>query len=93
MKKAAPILATLSLLGCTNSADTNLEGKIAVKGSGPHTYLVIEDEKTHKDYKIANPKEFNLIDKQNKTVKLKAKVVRKAIGPGFPAEIKVIETE
>jgi len=93
MKKTAPILAALSLLGCASSADTTLEGKVAVKGSMPHTYLVIEDKATHKDYRIVNPKDFNLINMQNKIVKIKAEVVKKAIGPGFPAEIKVIEAE
>jgi len=93
MKKTAPILAALSLLSCANSADTTIEGKIAIKGSMPHTYLVIEDKKTHKDYKIVNPKDFNLINRQNQVVKIKAQLVKKAIGPGFPAEIKVIKAK
>jgi len=93
MKKTTLIGVALSLLGCANSADTIIEGKIAVKGSMPHTYLVIEDKATHKDYRIVNPKDFNLINRQNKIVKIKAEVVKKAIGPGFPAEIKVLEAE
>jgi len=66
-------------------------GKIKVKGSSPHTYLVIEDINNSKNYKISNPQDFNLINRQNETLKIEGKVIKKAIGPGFPSVVEVIE--
>ena len=66
-------------------------GKIKVKGSSPHTYLVIEDNKTHKSYTISNAKDFNLTNRQNEILKVEAKIIKKAVGPGFPAVIEVLE--
>ena len=84
-------LAALGCMGCTQSNDLDLEGRLAVKGSSVHTYLVIEDKKSHKSYKIQNKDNFNLINRQKQTVKIKAKLIKEAIGPGFPAEIEVLE--
>ena len=86
--------ATLGfIMGCTQSNDLDLEGRLAVKGSSIHTYLVIEDQKSHKNYKIQNKESFNLINRQEQTVKIKAKLVKEAIGPGFPAVIEVVEVK
>lgn len=70
-----------------------LNGKIVMKGCEPHAYLVIEDIATNKDYKIEKYKEFKLEKKQNKRVKLKAIIIKEAIGPGFPAVVKVVDAE
>ena len=70
-----------------------LEGRVAMKGSAPHTYLSIKDSKSQKSYKIQNQAEFDLMKKQNQTVKLKAVVIKEAVGPGFPAIIKVVEVK
>ncbi|RLD40312.1 MAG: hypothetical protein DRI88_13760 [Bacteroidetes bacterium] len=80
-------------MGCTQSNDLDLEGRLAVKGSSIHTYLVIEDQKSHKNYKIQNKESFNLMKRQKQTVKIKAKLVKEAIGPGFPAVIEVVEVK
>ena len=64
-----------------------------MKGSVPYSYLVIEDCKSHKDYKIINPASFNLLHQQKEQIRLKAKVIKKAIGPGFPAVIEVTEVQ
>ena len=86
--------ATLGfIMGCTQSNDLDLEGRLAVKGSSIHTYLVIEDQKSHKNYKIQNKESFNLMKRQKQTVKIKAKLVKEAIGPGFPAVIEVVEVK
>ncbi len=86
------ILASLifGATGCANNQSIELSGKIAMKGSTPHTYLAIEDKDTHQEYKIINPQSFDLNSKQNQFVKLKAKLIKKAVGPGFPAIIKVV---
>jgi hypothetical protein len=83
--------AFLSSLGCTQNNHLALEGRIAMQGSSIHTYLVIEDKKSNKTYKIKNKESFNLSQQQNKILKLKAKLLKEAIGPGFPAEIEVLE--
>jgi uncharacterized lipoprotein NlpE involved in copper resistance len=94
MKKSILILMMIfSFIGCANSMDMDLEGKIAVKGSEPFSYLSIKDEKTSKNYKIENKESFDLMHQQNKVVKIKAELVKEAVGPGFPAVIKVLEVK
>jgi uncharacterized protein YcfL len=94
MKK---ILIGLSLIGlfvgCAQDNVMELEGRVAVKGSERHTYLSIEDTKTQTSYKIHNQAKFDLMNKQNQTVKVKAVLIKEAIGPGFPAVIEVVEVE
>lgn len=84
---------TLSILGCANSAYMELEGKIAVKGSEPFTYLAIKDTKSRKSYKIKNKESFDLMHKQKQVIKIKAELIKEAVGPGFPAVIKVVEVK
>jgi len=91
MKKSLlPILA-LTLLGCANGSLVDIEGKVAMYGSMPHTFLAIKDSKNHKYYKISNSKDFNLMNMQNKIIKVKAKILKQKIGPGFPAIIEVVK--
>lgn len=93
MKKLIISLSLLGLIGCANDKTIALEGRVAMKGSSPHTYLSIKDSKSHTSYKIQNLEKFDLMKKQNQTVKLKAIVIKEAIGPGFPAVIEVVEVE
>jgi len=93
MKKLIMILTFLGFTACAQDNFMELEGRIAMKGSSPHTYLSIKDTKTQTSYKIENQAEFDLIKKQNQTVKIKAVLIKEAIGPGFPAVIKVVEVE
>ncbi len=79
-----------AVMGCAKSSDLDLEGGLYMKGSTPHSYMVIEDQKSHKSYKIKNPEAFNLAHRQNESVKITAKFLKKAIGPGFPAVIEVL---
>ena len=94
MKK---ILIGLSLIGlfvgCAQDNIMELEGRVAVKGSTPHTYLTIKDIKSQQNYKILNQAKFDLMRKQNQTVKVKAVLIKEAIGPGFPAVIEVVEVK
>jgi uncharacterized protein YcfL len=95
MKKT--ITLPLILLGLTACAEQNttmeLHGKIYMKGSMPHAYLVLEESQKHTSYRIINPEAFSLQEKQKKAVTLKATLVEKAKGPGFPATIKVVAIE
>ena len=94
MKKIIIVLSLIGLfLGCAQDHVMELEGRVAMKGSSPHTYLSIKDGKSQKSYKIANQAEFDLMTKQNQTVKVKAVLIKEAIGPGFPAVIEVVEVK
>jgi len=81
------------LMGCAQENMMELEGRVAVKGTEPHTYLSIKDTKTQKSYKIQNQAQFNLMNKQNQTLKVKAVLIKEAIGPGFPAVVEVVEVQ
>lgn len=65
-----------------------LQGRIAMKGSSRMRYPAIV---THgQTYKIANPNNFNLANRQNHTVSITAKLIKASVGPGFPAVIEVV---
>ena len=93
MKKIIIGLSLIGFLGCTQDNIMELEGRVAMKGSSPHTYLSIKDSKSQKSYKISNQAKFDLMTKQNQTVKVKAVLIKEAIGPGFPAVIEVVEVQ
>ncbi len=93
MKKIITMLALFGFIGCAQDNVIELEGKIAMKGSSPHSYLSIKDSKSHKSYKIKNEVKFNLSKKQNQTVKIKAVLIKESIGPGYPALIEVVEVK
>ncbi|MCF6245049.1 MAG: hypothetical protein L3J43_08420 [Sulfurovum sp.] len=92
-KSIAGVLIMLGMLGCANSTEIELEGKIAMKGSEPFSYLSIKDKESKKSYKIQNQESFDLMHKQKQVIKVKAEIVKDAVGPGFPAEIKIVEVQ
>ncbi|MDY6969145.1 MAG: hypothetical protein SVR08_10910 [Spirochaetota bacterium] len=68
-----------------------INGKVSVKGNEPHTYLVIITRK-YGALKIVGAFEKEIRrNYQQKYIKVNGKVVKKTIGPGFPAEFKVTE--
>lgn len=87
------LLGTLFLGACMNAKSITVEGRVSYKGAAPHTFLAVTDMKTHQIYKIANPKDFALQKRQEHFVKLKAQIVKKAIGRGFPTVIRVVGVE
>jgi len=93
MKKILIGLSLIGFLGCAQDNMMELEGRVAMKGSSPHTYLSIKDSKSQKSYKIQNQAKFDLMTKQNQILKLKAVLIKEAIGPGFPAIIEVVEVK
>lgn len=80
-------------VGCAQDNMMELEGRVAMKGSEPHTYLSIKDSKSQKSYKIQNQAKFDLMKRQNQTLKVKAVLIKEAIGPGFPAVIEIVEVK
>ena len=93
MKKMVLILSFLGFIGCAQDNIMDIEGRVAMKGSSPHTYLTIKDTKSQKSYKIHNQAKFDLMTKQNQTIKIKAVLIKEAVGPGFPAVIEVVEVK
>jgi len=89
MIKIISALSIFILVGCTQSESMELKGRVAMKGTSSHTYLTIYDTRTKKSYKILNKESFDLLNCQNQTIQLKAKLIKEAIGPGFPAVIEV----
>ena len=67
-----------------------LEGKLAMKGGSRMSHLAISDISSGITYKIANPNNFNLTNRQNHTVSITAKLIKASVGPGFPAVIEVV---
>jgi hypothetical protein len=91
MRRVLLSLPLILFLGaCMNGNTIELEGVVKYKGTVPHNYLALED-RSHHIYKIANPQEFHIEKLQNHKVKIKAKLLQKARGIGFPALIKLIE--
>jgi hypothetical protein len=84
------ILLWLGITACADHDILTIKGKIFLKGSEPHTYIVIEEKDTHHTYKITNQKKFDLLHKQKESITIQAKHIKKAIGPGFPDEIEVL---
>jgi hypothetical protein len=93
IKKTVIGLILMGSIGYAQTDTMELKGRLAVKGSSVHTYLNIRDSKSKKNYKIQNQESFGLMQKQNQTVKIKVKLVKKAIGPGSPAVVEVIELQ
>ena len=93
MKKIIVGLSLIGFIGCAQDNMMEIEGRVAMKGSSPHSYLSIKDSKSSKSYKIQNQGKFDLMNKQNQTVKVEAILIKEAIGPGFPAVIEVVEVK
>ena len=91
------VLALMGMSACAQnelpSNRVNLQGIVYVKGSAPHTYVVIEEQQSHKNYKVRNPERFHLMEQQKKSLNVEAIIVKEAIGPGFPAEIEIISID
>ena len=93
IKKIILTLGTFGLMGCTSSESMELQGRLSMKGASAHTYLNIYDAKSHKSYKIQNKEAFDLLKRQNQTLKVKARLIEEEAGPGFPALIEVLEVK
>ena len=77
--------------GFEETALVTLSGRIAIKGSMPHTMVVLtvtdgSGKKT--DYQIVGPlgEEIGRLH-QNRLVTIRGRIVREALGPGFPAQL------
>ncbi|NPA27555.1 MAG: hypothetical protein GXN91_00695 [Epsilonproteobacteria bacterium] len=94
IKSLTLIISSLFILGFTPKTQAvgnlvEVEGKVAVFGNEPHTFVGIKTEDGV--YKISNAKDFKLELFQNKVVKVKGVLLKKEVGPGMPAEIEVVD--
>ncbi len=65
-----------------------LSGTLSVRGGGKMAHLQLDTPR--RSYWIDNPEAFGLQQMQNRRVVVKARLIQKAIGPGFPAKIEVL---
>ena len=74
-----------------------LVGRVAIKGSEPHTMVVltaVSETGRKVDYQLVGPLMAEIGRKyQNKTVRLRGRIVREPVGPGFPAQFEVFAVE
>ena len=81
------LIMAVIVMGCV----TTYEGRVAVKGSEPHTYTVLVTP-DNVEYKIVGDlAQLIYSDYQNRIIKVRGKITREAIGPGMPAELLVYE--
>ena len=84
---AVAMLAPVFLGGCSS---VKIAGRVAVKGSEPHTYLVLVSN--GQDYKLVGPLRDEIWKSfQGRRIRVRGRIVREARGPGFPAELEVLE--
>jgi hypothetical protein len=66
-----------------------IEGKISVKGNEPNVYLALTT-KDNREYSIVGKYEKEIWEKyQGQSIRVKGRIVKKGIGPGFPDEFEV----
>lgn len=88
IKTVLIVFAVTMILSCKT---VTLKGKIAVKGNEPHTYLVLILEQ-NLEYAIVGDLRQEIWTKyQGQVIKVRGKIVKQAVGPGFPAELEVSE--
>jgi len=87
--KISIVVYIVSNISFANSI--TIKGVVKVKGSVPHTYIVIEDIKSKKDYKITNVSDFNLTKIQNSAINVELNITKEAIGASFPATANIIK--
>ena len=68
-----------------------IEGRVAMKGNDPHTYLSIVTEEGQ-EFKIVGKLEKEIATKyQGNTIKVKGIIIEEGIGPGFPPHFEVLK--
>jgi len=100
MRASAMALSAGVLLACASPAEEEpapdrpqpeqvieLTGRVTVTGSAPRTILVLVAETDH--YEIVGDLAAELRRLQQLAVTVRGRVVREAVGPGFPARLHV----
>ena len=92
--RALLLPAALLLLIAAGSSDPPgtivLTGRVTVRGSEPHTMVVIESAERG-EVQLSGALAGEIRAKhQGRVVQLRCRMVREALGPGFPAEAEVV---
>lgn len=75
-----------------NQAETiSVSGRVVAVGSEPHVMLVIVTDDVH--YELVGEVAEDLWELQQRQVTVRGRIVRQALGPGFPARLAVDEYE
>ncbi len=92
MYKTASFLVTLILIaaGTSSCRSVTFHGKVAVRGSEPHTYLSLLSADKGEAALVGPLRDEIEANYQGRYIKVEGRVVKKAAGPGFPAELEVI---
>lgn len=78
------------ILFLSSCDDQIIQGRISVRGNEPHTVLTIETPQGL--FEITGPLKPEIWNNyQGQEIKIRCKLVREAIGPGFPAQIEALE--
>ena len=88
----------LTLLACTSSPEPGgqpqsqvetilVSGRVTVTGSEPHVMLVIVTDEVY--YELVGEVAEELWKLQQRQVTVRGRIVRQALGPGFPARLAV----
>jgi len=83
-----PALTEKPVASRPQGENMTLTGILKMRGSSRMAHLELVTD--HGSYRITNPNAFGLMQQQNRSVRLKVRLIKKAIGPGFPAEVEVI---
>ena len=85
--KITTILFILSIFFI--SCGDTIEGRVAMKGNEPHTYLSIVTEKGQ-EFRIVGKLEKKISKNyQGNTIKIRGEIVKNGVGAGFPPHIDV----
>ncbi len=91
MKKIIMVFTLLiglsSVAGCAEVVV--IKGRIAIAGSAPNTYVRVLTE-TNTEYRLVGPEADQIRNNwQGQQVVLEGRIIKPAVGPGFPAELEV----
>lgn len=87
---ALVLTAALAGPGCT--AEQVLVGRVSLAGSAPHAYLRVLSPEG--EFRLVGPQEPRLREQwQGREARIEGRVVKQAVGPGFPAEFEVRRIE
>ena len=96
MRARALALVALALSGCVSSSvhldecrgePVEVSGRVVVTSSEPNVMLVIVTDDTH--YELVGKLAEDLWKLQQRQVTVRGRIVRQALGPGFPARLAV----
>ncbi|MBN2735742.1 MAG: hypothetical protein JXR70_02095 [Spirochaetales bacterium] len=87
LKLFAIFMMTMMFGACDDSI---VQGRISVRGNEPNTMLTIET--SHGVLEITGPLKQQIWQNyQGQEIKIRVKLVREALGPGFPARVEALE--